>query len=79
MLVVREENGKDVAYRLDLTNTASLMQSPAFYLQQNDVVYVEPNNVKKRQATVNGNTVLTPSFWLSVASFLTTIVVLIIK
>ena len=79
VLVVREENGKDVAYRLDLTNTASLMQSPAFYLQQNDVVYVEPNNVKKRQATVNGNTVLTPSFWLSVASFLTTIVVLIIK
>ncbi|MCM1484300.1 MAG: polysaccharide biosynthesis/export family protein [Muribaculaceae bacterium] len=79
VLVVREEGGRDVAYRLDLTDTESLMQSPAFYLRQNDIVYIEPNNVKKRQATVNGNTVLTPSFWLSVASFLTTIAVLIIK
>ena len=48
-------------------------------MQQNDVVYVEPNDTKKRQATVNGNTVLTPSFWLSVASLLTTISVLIFK
>lgn len=79
VLVIREENGKDVAYRVDLTDTQNLMQSPAYYLQQNDVVYIEPNNTKKRQATVNGNTVLTPSFWLSVASFLTTISVLIFK
>lgn len=79
VLVIREENGKDVAYRLDFTNTEKLMQSPAYYLQQNDVVYVEPNDTKKRQATVNGNTVLTPSFWLSVASLLTTISVLIFK
>lgn len=79
VLVVREENGKDVAYRLDLTNAEQLMQSPAYYLQQNDVVYVEPNDTKKRQATINGTTVLTPSFWLSVASFITTISVLIFK
>ena len=79
VLVVREENGKDVAYRVDLTDTQNLMQSPAYYMQQNDVVYVEPNDTKKRQATVNGNTVLTPSFWLSVASLLTTISVLIFK
>lgn len=79
VLVVREENGKDVAYRVNLTNTQSLMSSPVYYVQQNDVIYIEPNNTKKRQATVNGNTVLTPSFWLSVASFLTTISVLIFK
>lgn len=79
VLVVREENGKDVAYRLDLTDTRSLFQSPAFYLQQNDIVYVEPNNVKKRQATVNGNTVLTPGFWMSVASFLISLSVLIFR
>ncbi len=46
VLVVREEFGQDIAYRLDLTNTQALMQSPAFYLQQNDVVYVEPNDTK---------------------------------
>lgn len=77
VLVVREENGKNVAYRVNLTNTADLMQSPAYYLQQNDVVYVEPNGMKKRQATNNANTLMTPSFWLSVASFLTTLSVVI--
>lgn len=79
VLVVRKENGQDRAYRLDLTDTQSLMQSPAYYLQQNDLVYVEPNSTKKRQATTTGNTVLTPTFWISVASLLATITALIIK
>lgn len=79
VLVVREENGQDRAYRLDLTNTQQLMQSPAYYLRQNDVVYVEPNATRKRQANANGNTVLTPTFWLSVASLLATITALLIK
>lgn len=79
VLVVREENGQDRAYRLDLTSTNSLMQSPAYYMQQNDVVYVEPNDTKKRQANANGNTALTPTFWMSVVSLLTTITALIIK
>lgn len=79
VLVVREENGSNKAYRLDLTDTSSLMQSPAYYLQQNDIVYVEPNNMKKREAINNANTILTPTFWMSVASLLTTIGVLIFK
>ena len=79
VLVVREENGQDRAYRVDLTNTAELMQSPAYYLQQNDIVYVEPNDMKKRESINNANTILTPTFWLSVASFATTIAVLIFK
>ena len=79
VLVVREENGHDVAYRVNLTDTQSLFESPAFYLQQNDVVYVEPNPTKKRQATSAGNSVLTPAFWISVASLLTTITALLIK
>lgn len=79
VLVVREEDGRNRAYRLDLTDTQSLMTSPAYYLQQNDIVYVEPNDMKKRQATNNANTILTPTFWMSVASLLTTIGVLIFK
>lgn len=79
VLVVREEDGKDVAYRLDLTNTKSLMESPAYRLQQNDVVYVEPNNYAKRQSVANGTSVLTPGFWISIASFAVTIAVLITK
>lgn len=79
VLVVREVDGKDVAYRVNLTDPESLFQSPAFYMQQNDVVYVEPNETKKRQATAWGNTVLTPAFWISVASLLTTITAIIVK
>lgn len=79
VLVIREENGKRTTYRVDLTKGTQFMNSPAYYLQQEDIVYVEPNNVKKRQTTVNGNNVLSASFWVSVASLLTSIAVLIFK
>lgn len=42
VLVVREANGKREEYRLDLTQK-DIYQSPAYYLRQNDVIYVEPN------------------------------------
>lgn len=78
--VLRElADGTSAVYRVDLTDAQSLYGSPAYYLQQNDVIYVEPNAYKKRQRQANGNTVLTASFWLSVASFLTTIAVLVFK
>lgn len=77
--VMRNENGRQKVYEIDLTKGAQVMNSPVFYLQQNDVIYVAPNDVKKRNTTANGNAPLTPSFWISVASFLTTVLVLIIK
>lgn len=77
--VIREENGKIITYRLDLTNAETLMQSPGFYLKQNDIIYVEPNEVKKRQTTVNGTTALQASFWVSVLSLLTSVAVLVFK
>ncbi len=79
VLVIRQQNGKRQTYRVDLTDAYSIMDSPVAYLQQNDIVYVEPNNVRKRQSTVNGNNVLSTSFWVSVASLLTSIAVLIAK
>lgn len=79
VLVIRDENGQQKSYRLDLTNAASLYSSPAFYLKQNDIIIVDPNNYMKRQSTVNGNTTLSASFWVSVASLLTSICVLIFK
>ncbi|MDE6393624.1 MAG: polysaccharide biosynthesis/export family protein [Muribaculaceae bacterium] len=79
VLVVREENGKDVAYRVDLTDTKSLMQSPAYYLRQNDIVYVEPNNTRKRQSTETANVFYNPTIWVSVASVLTSIAVIIFR
>jgi len=77
--VVRMENGKEKAYEVDLTDAGSLYQSPVFYIQPNDLIYVEPNDKLKRNTTPNGNSPFTPSFWLSLASFATTVAVLIVK
>lgn len=79
VLVLRQEDGRQVAYRVDLTDADATLASPAFYLQQDDVVYVAPNNVRIRQTTANGSAPLTPSFWISIASLLTTVAVLVWK
>lgn len=79
VLVMRQESGQKKVYRVNLTSADSVMNSPVAYLQQNDVVYVDPNNMRKRQSTVNGNNVLSASFWVSIASLLTSIAVLIVK
>lgn len=79
VLVLRVENGQMKTYRIDLTNASQMVRSPGFNLKQNDIVYVEPNPMKKRSTTVNGNSVLNASFWVSVASLLTSVAVLIFK
>jgi len=72
------EEGKQEAYRVNLLNAQELASSPVYYLQQDDVIYVEPNDKKKRETTPNGNTPYTPSFWVSMGSFAVTIATLII-
>lgn len=79
VLVLRNENGKQRVYGINLCSADHIYSSPAYYLQQNDVVYVEPNDTKARQSTVNGNNVRSTSFWISLASLLTTIGVLVFK
>ncbi len=72
--VLREEYGVQKAYVLNLNNAEQFHASPAYYLQQNDIVYVEPNSSKTGQSTVNGNTLRNVSFWMSLASFALTLV-----
>lgn len=79
VMVMRTEAGQQKAYFVDLTSAQSLMTSPAYYLQQDDVVYVTPNKKRKRESTVGANTVLTPTFWISVASLLATISAIVIR
>lgn len=79
VMVCRQVDGVNQVYYLDLTNMQSLLQSPAYYLQQNDLVYVSPNNKRKREAVSVGNTFTTPAIWISIASLLTTITALILK
>ena len=77
VLVMRQEGSLQRVYGVDLTSGEHVYTSPAYYLQQNDVVYVEPNSVKARQSTVNGNNVRSTSFWISLASLLTSIGILV--
>lgn len=47
--IIREKNGERKIYTVNLT-TAELFNSPAYYLQQNDYIYVEPNKYRTRDA-----------------------------
>ncbi len=77
--VLREKDGKLEVYGLDITKGKDLVTSPAYYLEQGDIVYVEPNAMRKRSTIANGNQVLSASLWVSIASVLTSVAVLIFK
>lgn len=52
VMIIREENGKRQTHRLDLAK-AETLSSPYFYLRQNDVIYVEPNEVRQKNARID--------------------------
>ncbi len=79
VMVLRKIDNKEYVYHLNLCSGNDIYNSPAYYLQQNDIVYVKPNKFRSREATVNGNSWYSTSFWLSVGSLLTTIAILIYK
>lgn len=54
VLLIREENGVISTHRLDLTKS-DIVNSPYYYLAQNDVVYVEPNKTKINSSAVGPN------------------------
>ena len=71
--VIREKDGVQKTFRVDLTNAEAVLASPVYYIQQNDIIYVEPNEMRMRQSTVNGNNVVSTSFWISIASLAATL------
>jgi polysaccharide export outer membrane protein len=64
-LIRESASGRKNVYTLNL-NDAELINSPYYYLQQNDVIYVEPNKVKAQNSTVGQTTTL----WFSATSIL---------
>ena len=76
--MVRQEGNESKIYFIDL-RSKDMFTSPVYNLQQNDVVYVEPNKVKMGQSTNNDNSVRNISTWLSVTSVLTSIAILIFR
>lgn len=79
IMVLRYVDGVQKTYVLNINDAAQLHKSDAYYLKQNDIVYVEPNSVKAGQASINGNTVRSTSFWMSLASFIMSFVTFITR
>lgn len=64
-LIREDAKGNKAVYNLNL-NDAEIINSPYYYLQQNDIIYVEPNKVKARNSSVGQTT----SLWLTSTSIL---------
>jgi polysaccharide export outer membrane protein len=74
VLVHREEDGKKIQYSVDLLSQ-ELFTSPVYYLQQNDVVYIEPNYARIQSASANSNT----NLFISITGLVITMVALLIR
>ena len=75
--VIREKDGERVIYEINLTDV-DLFKSPGYYLQQNDVVYVQPSDIKARQSTTDDKTLRMTSILVSGGSLLVSLASLII-
>lgn len=74
--VIREQEGKRTVLYHDL-RSADIFLSPCYYLQQNDIVYVEPNKAKIGQSEINQNNSV--GVWLSAISLAATLINIIIS
>jgi len=77
ILVIREENGQKTYHRMNLADN-SIFSSPYFYMQQNDVVYVEPNQIRIDNSKYNQNNAYKLSVISTVVSAASVIASLII-
>lgn len=75
VLVIRDSSGVRSEFRLDLTKK-DLFSSPAYYLQQNDLVYVEPNAAGRSEGTVWRTT---GAIFISLTSLVVTSIALIVR
>ena len=74
VLVIREINGKKEYNRVNITK-ADFINSPYYYLTQNDVVMVEPNKTKVNSSVIGPNLTVT----ISALSLLTTVLLIITR
>ena len=74
ILIIREVNGVKSYNRVDITK-ADFINSPFYYLSQNDVVYVEPNKTRINGAAVGANT----GVIISITSLLITLITIIVS
>jgi polysaccharide export outer membrane protein len=76
--VIREQlDGTRQTLKVDLRST-DFMDSPAYYIQQNDIIYVEPNSARIGQSSINENTFKSAGFWTSLTSIAISIATLVV-
>ncbi|MGP1590474.1 MAG: polysaccharide biosynthesis/export family protein [Prevotella sp.] len=73
MLIREDQFGQKSIHRLNL-NDANIINSPYYYLQQNDIIYVEPNKVKAKSSDVGASTTMIFSIVGLLTSFATLVV-----
>ncbi|MDE6043776.1 MAG: polysaccharide biosynthesis/export family protein [Muribaculaceae bacterium] len=79
VLVLRTIDGQQVPYTVDLTKVESLYGSPAYYVQQDDFIYVLPNQKRRNENDWNANSTHSPTFWFSMFTMITTVVLIFVK
>lgn len=75
--VIRERDGERTMYEINLCDV-SMFDSPAYFLQQNDIVYVQPSDIKARQSTTDDKTLRMTSIFVSGGSLLVSLASLIV-
>ena len=73
-LIRENAKGRKEIHTISL-NDANLVSSPYYYLQQNDIIYVEPNQVKARNSAIGTSTTI----WISVTGALVSLASLIVN
>ena len=73
-LIREDATGKKEIHILNL-NDANVINSPYYYLQQNDILYVEPNTIKAQNSSIGSMT----SLWISVSGVLVSIATLLVS
>lgn len=75
--VIRERDGERTIYEVNLCDV-DMFKSPAYYLQQNDIVYVQPSEIKARQSTTDDKSLRLTSIFVSGGSLLVSLASLIL-
>lgn len=73
-LIRENAKGKKAVHKLNL-NDADIINSPYYYLQQNDIIYVEPNSVKAKNSNIGQSTTI----WISVSGAMVSLASLIVN
>lgn len=79
VMVIRNEKGKQKVINVDLTSAEDVFKSEAYYLQPDDLVYVNPNETKQRTSMPAGNSWQTPSLYFSLTSIMMSLTTLIVS